>query len=89
MSECRYFRVQGRVQGVFFRASARQKAQTLQLTGWIRNRGDGSVEGLACGDAATLDAFGEWLWKGPAEARVTQAEMQPSEDTPPTSFDIL
>lgn len=88
MSECRKFRVQGRVQGVFFRASTRDKAQSLGLTGWVRNRPDDSVEGLACGDPAALDDFCEWLWEGPGPARVEQVEVTPASESSPASFDI-
>lgn len=67
---CRRFVVLGRVQGVFYRASTEQTAQRLGLTGWVRNRADGSVELVACGDDVKLDALEKWLWQGPANARV-------------------
>lgn len=89
MSECRQFRVQGRVQGVFFRASTQQKAQSLALTGWVRNHPDGSVEGLACGDPQSLDAFHDWLWQGPEAAHVTDVEDIPVSTTPPAAFSIV
>lgn len=88
MSECRHFHIQGRVQGVFFRASTRQKAQSLGLTGWVANRPDGSVECLACGDARTLECFREWLWQGPDAARVTQVISTSATDEPPAEFAI-
>jgi len=66
----RYF-VSGHVQGVFFRASARQEALSLGLTGWARNLPDGRVEVLACGDAAQLELLREWLSTGPPHAQVT------------------
>lgn len=77
----RYF-VSGRVQGVFFRASARQEALSLGLTGWARNLPDGRVEVLACGDAAQLELLREWLASGPPHARVSavQAVQVPAED---------
>lgn len=89
MTECRHFIVEGRVQGVFFRASARSRALELGLTGWVRNLPDGRVETLACGSPEALDAFHEWLWEGPTEARVSGVEMQPApEEPPPAEFSI-
>ncbi|QLH44003.1 MAG: acylphosphatase [Coxiellaceae bacterium] len=62
--------VQGRVQGVYFRDSTRRKAQTLGVTGWVRNLPDGSVEVLMSGEAALVAQLREWLWQGPALAAV-------------------
>jgi len=67
---CRRFRVSGRVQGVFFRATTRDTARRLGLTGWVRNRPEGDVELVACGDEAALKQLEEWLWRGPPHARV-------------------
>ncbi len=71
MRGCMHCRVTGRVQGVFFRASTRNLAVELGLTGWVRNMPDGAVEVLACGDDAALEALREWLHKGPTMARVS------------------
>lgn len=70
--------VSGRVQGVFFRASTRQQAQRLGLTGWAKNLPDGRVEVLACGEEAQLAQLRAWLRHGPAQARVDQLECEPS-----------
>ena len=67
---CRRYIVTGRVQGVWFRGSTRGEAQRLGITGHAVNRPDGSVEVVACGSEAALDALGEWLWSGPDMARV-------------------
>ena len=67
---CAKFIVGGRVQGVFFRASTRSEAARLGLTGYAKNLADGSVEVLACGDAAALDELQRWLNLGPPAARV-------------------
>ncbi|MBV62328.1 MAG: acylphosphatase [Nevskiales bacterium] len=67
---CRGFVVSGRVQGVGFRAATRDQARRLGLTGWVRNRSDGCVEGVALGQTAPLDTLVEWLHQGPAAARV-------------------
>lgn len=70
-----YFRVSGRVQGVFFRASAQAMAGRLGLSGWVRNLPDGSVEGEASGTGAHIDSFLDWLRHGPDQARVTNLEV--------------
>lgn len=70
-------RVTGRVQGVFFRASAQRKAQALGIVGYARNLDDGSVEVLAIGPAAALDAMQAWLGVGPTAARVDAVECSP------------
>jgi acylphosphatase len=64
------FIITGLVQGVFFRASTRAQAQNLGLAGYARNLPDGSVEVLAGGDSAALDALEQWLQHGPPHARV-------------------
>lgn len=70
------FRVHGRVQGVGFRAATQRKAAGLGLAGWVRNRGDGSVEGLAGGPQEALEAFRRWLAEGPPAAQVTALDWQ-------------
>ncbi|MCU7881704.1 MAG: acylphosphatase [Candidatus Thiodiazotropha sp. (ex Lucinoma aequizonata)] len=63
--------VAGRVQGVFYRASARYEAQQLGVKGYARNLQDGRVEIVACGSVSAVGALREWLRKGPANAQVT------------------
>lgn len=86
--ECRHFRVTGRVQGVFFRDSTRQVAQSLKVTGYARNVSDGSVEVLACGSAEALERLGDWLKSGPPSARVENVESVAVEVAKPPSFTI-
>jgi acylphosphatase len=64
------FLVEGKVQGVFFRASTRERALRLGLSGWVRNLDDGRVEVLAAGSADALEALAQWLQGGPPAARV-------------------
>lgn len=64
------FIVTGRVQGVFYRASTRQRALELDLTGYARNQPDGSVEVVASGADAALEALQRWLQCGPPAAQV-------------------
>jgi len=63
--------VAGRVQGVFFRASAREQAHRLGLTGYARNLPDGRVEILVCGAPDAVAELREWLRQGPPTADVT------------------
>ncbi len=67
---CRQFKVSGRVQGVFFRASARDIADELNLTGHAINLPDGDVVVLACGAADAIGRLREWLQHGPPMASV-------------------
>lgn len=62
--------VLGDVQGCFFRASALEQAQSLNLTGWVRNLGDGSVEIEAEGRRYALEELLKWAQHGPPSARV-------------------
>lgn len=78
------YRVEGRVQGVYFRASAHAEATRLGLTGWVRNLPDGAVEAVACGTPGQLAAFEAWLWRGPARAKVTHVAITPR---PPEHWD--
>jgi acylphosphatase len=74
--------VSGRVQGVFYRASTRQRAQELGCRGYARNLSDGRVEVLAIGEPAAVHALVEWLRQGPPAAHVTEvkcAEVQLTE----------
>ncbi|MBC5824366.1 MAG: acylphosphatase [Candidatus Eremiobacteraeota bacterium] len=64
--------VSGRVQGVFYRASAAEEARRLGVAGWIRNRADGSVEITAEGPADKLAELFEWCKHGPPGALVRE-----------------
>ncbi|MEW6038582.1 MAG: acylphosphatase [Pseudomonadota bacterium] len=68
--------VAGRVQGVWYRASAARKASELGLTGWVRNLPDGRVELVAEGDADTVDALLSWCRRGPPLARVAGLDVR-------------
>ena len=73
--------VSGRVQGVFYRASASEKATSLGLSGWVRNRRNGDVELLARGDPLLVDELEAWLWQGPRMASVTRVLREaPADD---------
>jgi acylphosphatase len=83
---CRRFLVSGHVQGVFFRASTRQQAMALGLTGYARNLPDGRVEVLACGDAAALQSLQAWLREGPAQAIVSDVKCEDVDVAVPPDF---
>ncbi len=85
-SQCAHFVVHGYVQGVCFRAATQQTARSLGLKGWVRNRPDGCVELVACGNAAQLDALEAWLAKGPPEARVTGVSREHVTETGHVDF---
>ena len=78
MSEklCIHCIVSGRVQGVWFRASTREKAQELGLTGWVRNLPEGQVEVLACGSKEKLKQLHQWLHQGPRMAKVEEVSYE-------------
>jgi acylphosphatase len=82
MTRGRLFTVSGRVQGVFFRASTREVAESLGIRGHAVNLADGSVEVLACGSTGALDQLEKWLHEGPRMAavdRVTAVEIDVDE----------
>jgi len=87
----RRFLVFGKVQGVYFRHSARLEARRLAIRGMARNLPDGSVEVLAQGGAAAVEELRAWLQRGPAQARVDEVhETSPDEAEPiPEGFKVF
>ena len=73
-------RIHGRVQGVWYRAWTEQTARGLGLSGWVRNRADGSVEALFCGPVEAVEHMLELARNGPPAARVDRIDI--SEDVP-------
>ena len=67
--------VLGKVQGVFFRSSTKDKAEELSLSGWVRNLDDGRVEAVFEGEKEAVDKMVEWCRVGPENAKVTQVEV--------------
>lgn len=72
-----YVLIEGRVQGVFFRATARDLARKLKIKGWIRNRRDGKVELTLEGEEDAVDKMLDWCHQGPSGALVTRVEIKP------------
>ena len=68
--------VHGKVQGVFYRKSAAEKATSLGLVGWVKNNPDGTVQMLVQGPENRIVKMVEWCWEGPKNAVVTTVEQQ-------------
>ena len=81
--------VSGRVQGVFFRASTREQALQLGISGYARNQADGTVEVLACGEQESVDQLKVWLTKGPAHAEVSTVTCESVSLQTPNGFITL
>lgn len=81
-------RISGRVQGVWYRAWVRETAERTGLTGWVRNRLDGSVEALFVGPESDVDAMIKACWTGPPMAQVDHVEATPAQGITPNRFEI-
>jgi acylphosphatase len=79
--------VAGKVQGVWFRASAKREAERLGVTGHAKNLADGSVEVLACGTPEAVAALIEWLHRGPPLAKVERVAVEEVAAVAPTAFE--
>jgi len=75
-NSARHLQITGRVQGVGFRYALSAEAQRLALTGWVRNRRDGSVEAIVSGDGTALAQLLEWARRGPPGARVDHLHVE-------------
>ncbi len=82
-------RIHGRVQGVGYRESMRQQAHRLGLTGWVRNRRDGTVEALVCGHVEQVDLILDWAKQGPRFATVERVDAIEAEVAVSEEFEIL
>ena len=80
--------IHGRVQGVLFRDSMRREAQRLGVSGWVRNRSDGSVEAAVHGESADVDAIVRWARRGPERAQVERVEIEPDNGSY-TNFEVI
>jgi acylphosphatase len=77
--------VSGQVQGVWFRASTKQKAEELGLAGWVRNTSDGSVEAVFEGEEKIVKEMIEWCYRGPPLAKVENVKVK--KQGPTNGFD--
>jgi acylphosphatase len=80
--------VSGRVQGVWYRQSCRDRAAAAGLAGWVRNRGDGSVEAVLEGDRRAVDDLVAWMADGPPHAVVTGLRVSDETPTGETGFRV-
>jgi acylphosphatase len=80
--------IHGRVQGVFFRDSMLRQAQHLAVSGWVRNRSDGTVEAAVHGEHAAVDAIVHWAQHGPQHAQVVSVEIGPDGGSY-TNFEVI
>jgi acylphosphatase len=78
----------GRVQGVFFRDSTRQRAAAAGVAGWVTNRDDGAVEAVFEGDDGAVERMVDWMRSGPSGAAVEGAEVSEEEPEGLSSFEI-
>jgi len=68
--------ISGRVQGVFYRANTKNKAEQLGVNGWVKNLSDGRVEAFFQGDEKTVDSMISWCKNGPPNAEVTNVDIK-------------
>ena len=73
--------ISGRVQGVWFRASTKKKADELGIHGWVRNTSDGKVEAVFEGEKEKIDEMIKWCHIGPPLARVEKVEVEKQDPT--------
>jgi acylphosphatase len=81
--------VHGHVQGVFFRDSCRRRAESLGITGWVRNRDDATVEVHAEGSAEAVAALIQWCSEGPRGAYVEHVDISEQDPEGLLEFTIL
>jgi acylphosphatase len=87
-----HLRIEGRVQGVGYRAALAAEAESGGISGWVRNRRDGSVEALVQGSPAAVEKILAWARRGPPAAKVLKLEAQPAQgeiERPYDGFDCL
>ncbi|MGB2876255.1 MAG: acylphosphatase [Gaiellaceae bacterium] len=83
-----HLRLGGRVQGVFFRAEAQARAESLGVAGWIKNAPDGSVEAAIEGDEEKVESIVAWCRQGPSGARVDEVEVTREEPVGEIGFRV-
>ena len=83
----RHLRIEGRVQGVGYRAWMVREARRLGLAGWVRNRHDGRVELLVKGPAERITELAALCWKGPELAKVSEVDVEAAEGDVPAGFE--
>lgn len=82
-------KISGRVQGVFYRVSAKEQADTLQVEGWIKNEPDETVTAYVSGDEENVQAFINWCRTGPPGAQVEDIKIENCAAQSVNGFGIL
>lgn len=80
--------IKGKVQGVFYRQTAREVAKDIGITGWVRNTPDGDVEITATGSKEALQSYIDWCHEGPAMAKVTGVQITAVDEQPFDTFEV-
>lgn len=81
--------IKGIVQGVYYRASARDEAEKLGLTGWIKNTPEGNVEVVVTGSQDDINRYITWCWQGPSRAKVESVETKVLQEEQFDGFQII
>lgn len=81
--------IKGRVQGVYYRASAKEAAEQLNISGWVKNTVEGHVEIAAAGDDEAIDRFIDWCKQGPVRAIVKEVVVTPIGDEAFSGFEVI
>jgi len=81
--------VRGRVQGVFFRDSCRQRAIEHGVSGWVSNRDDGAVEAVFEGEPDAVEAMVGWSHQGPAQAQVSSVDVREEDPRSEHGFSVV
>ena len=81
--------ITGKVQGVFYRASAAEKAKSLKLNGWIKNTAHGAVEATVNGQDDDVQQFVAWCRRGPKNANVENVAVTQKPDDGLTGFEVI
>ena len=88
MTDAIHATITGHVQGVGFRAWTKRTARDLGLTGWVRNREDGSVEAVFQGDCDSLNKMRDALHRGPSLSRVEGVTVRDTDQSAGVDFEI-
>ncbi len=81
--------ITGKVQGVFYRATAKEIAHQLNINGWMKNTKDGNVEAIATGNLDQLQEFIKWCEQGPESAKVKNVIVTPEVEMHFNDFEIV
>jgi len=85
---CKRCLIDGRVQGVFYRASAYEKAQQIGVKGWVRNLSDGRVEALVQGERDQVEDMLDWFWQGSSYSSVSSVQCYDEQPIATDTFSV-